>query len=330
MRCRLDRPLRSQSGTSRHARSEVPVQIPYWTRRPPVLASETNTLRGGARTSDDRTPARTDGRPGAEGQAPRHVGARRLRRRRHRGHRRPGPALVEAVGVGPGRPGARRRRRVRQRGHPGGAGRRQGRRQRPDPGAASRRAGRWPRGAASRSTGSRATPRRCRTPTACSTSCCPASGVMFAPHHERGADELLRVCRPGGTIGLLSWTPDGFIGQMFATMKPYAPAAAPGAQPPPLWGDEAHVRGPARRPGHRRRGARPAARGSTGSPPPRRSWTSSRRTTGRRSRSTASSPTTPTGSPRSTRAWSSSPAARRGGRTTVMEWEYLLVTARRA
>ncbi|MEV7079983.1 class I SAM-dependent methyltransferase [Streptomyces sp. NPDC093516] len=67
-------------------------------------------------------------------------------------------------------------------------------------------------------------------------------GVMFAPHHERAAGELVRVCRPGGTIGLLSWTPQGFIGRMFATMKPYAPPPPPGAQPPPLWGDEDHVR----------------------------------------------------------------------------------------
>ena len=67
-------------------------------------------------------------------------------------------------------------------------------------------------------------------------------GVMFAPHHQVAADELVRVVRPGGRIGLLSWTPAGFIGQMFATMKPYAPPPPPGAQPPPLWGDEAHVR----------------------------------------------------------------------------------------
>lgn len=67
-------------------------------------------------------------------------------------------------------------------------------------------------------------------------------GVMFAPHHQAGADELVRVCRPGGTIGLISWTPEGFIGQMFATMKPYAPPPPPGASPPPLWGNEAHVR----------------------------------------------------------------------------------------
>ncbi|MCZ7462140.1 class I SAM-dependent methyltransferase [Streptomyces sp. WMMC940] len=67
-------------------------------------------------------------------------------------------------------------------------------------------------------------------------------GVMFAPHHQAGADEMLRVCRHGGTIGLLNWTPEGFIGRMFATMKPYAPPPPPGAQPPPLWGDERHVR----------------------------------------------------------------------------------------
>ena len=67
-------------------------------------------------------------------------------------------------------------------------------------------------------------------------------GVMFAPHHQVAADELVRVVRSGGRIGLLSWTPAGFIGQMFATMKPYAPPPPPGAQPPPLWGDEAHVR----------------------------------------------------------------------------------------
>lgn len=68
-------------------------------------------------------------------------------------------------------------------------------------------------------------------------------GVMFAPHHQVAADELIRVCRPGGTIGVLSWTPGGFIGQLFATMKPYAPPAPPGASPAPLWGGVEHVRG---------------------------------------------------------------------------------------
>lgn len=68
-------------------------------------------------------------------------------------------------------------------------------------------------------------------------------GVMFAPHHQASADELVRVCRPGGTIGLVSWTPEGFIGQLFATMRPYVPAPPAGVQPPPLWGDPDHVRG---------------------------------------------------------------------------------------
>jgi SAM-dependent methyltransferase len=67
-------------------------------------------------------------------------------------------------------------------------------------------------------------------------------GVMFAPHHQQAADELVRVYPPGGTIGLISWTPEGFVGELFRTMKPYAPPPPPGAQPPPLWGDEAHVR----------------------------------------------------------------------------------------
>jgi SAM-dependent methyltransferase len=68
-------------------------------------------------------------------------------------------------------------------------------------------------------------------------------GVMFAPHHQRAADELVRVCRPGGTIGLISWTPEGFVGQMFATMKPYVAAPPSGLQPPPKWGSARYVRG---------------------------------------------------------------------------------------
>jgi ubiquinone/menaquinone biosynthesis C-methylase UbiE len=67
-------------------------------------------------------------------------------------------------------------------------------------------------------------------------------GVMFAAHHQRAADELVRVCRPGGTLALINWTPEGFVGQMFATMKRFAPTPPPGAQPPPLWGKEDHVK----------------------------------------------------------------------------------------
>ena len=68
-----------------------------------------------------------------------------------------------------------------------------------------------------------------------------AIGAMFAPHHQQTANELARVCRPGGTIGLLSWTPEGMIGALLRTIGPFAPAPAPGAQPPPLWGSEAHL-----------------------------------------------------------------------------------------
>jgi SAM-dependent methyltransferase len=67
-------------------------------------------------------------------------------------------------------------------------------------------------------------------------------GVMFAPHHQAAADELVRVCKPGGTIGLISWTPEGLVGQLFAAMKPHVPPPPPGVQPPPLWGNEEHVR----------------------------------------------------------------------------------------
>ena len=67
-------------------------------------------------------------------------------------------------------------------------------------------------------------------------------GAMFAPYHQDVANELARVCRPGGTIGMLNWTPEGMIGALFRAMGPFAPPPPEGAQPPPLWGDEGHVR----------------------------------------------------------------------------------------
>jgi SAM-dependent methyltransferase len=67
-------------------------------------------------------------------------------------------------------------------------------------------------------------------------------GAMFAPHHQDVADELVRVCKRGGTIGMLNWTPEGMIGALFKTMGPFAPPPPPGAQPPPLWGGEDHVK----------------------------------------------------------------------------------------
>ena len=60
-------------------------------------------------------------------------------------------------------------------------------------------------------------------------------GAMFAPHHRQTADEMLRVCKTGGTLAMINWTPQGLIGTLFETMAPYAPPAAPGAAPPPLW-----------------------------------------------------------------------------------------------
>jgi ubiquinone/menaquinone biosynthesis C-methylase UbiE len=65
-------------------------------------------------------------------------------------------------------------------------------------------------------------------------------GVMFTPAHERAASELLRVCRPGGRIGLASWTPEGFIGQLFQVMKKHV-APPPGVRSPQLWGKESHI-----------------------------------------------------------------------------------------
>ena len=65
-------------------------------------------------------------------------------------------------------------------------------------------------------------------------------GVMFTPNQEQAARELLRVCRPGGKIGLANWTPESFIGQLFKTMGKYIPPA-PGVKSPALWGNKAHL-----------------------------------------------------------------------------------------
>jgi ubiquinone/menaquinone biosynthesis C-methylase UbiE len=67
-------------------------------------------------------------------------------------------------------------------------------------------------------------------------------GVQFAPRHEVTAREIGRVTRPGGTIVLANWTPSGFIGRMFTTMRPHLPKPPVGASPPPLWGRAEHVR----------------------------------------------------------------------------------------
>jgi ubiquinone/menaquinone biosynthesis C-methylase UbiE len=66
-------------------------------------------------------------------------------------------------------------------------------------------------------------------------------GAMFAPDHQKTAAELVRVCRPGGVIALASWTPEGFIGEMFRLFSKYLPPTA-GLNPPIRWGSEAHLR----------------------------------------------------------------------------------------
>jgi SAM-dependent methyltransferase len=70
-----------------------------------------------------------------------------------------------------------------------------------------------------------------------------AFGVQFAPRHQIVAAELVGVCRPGGRIGLVNWTPEGVIGELFKIMGRYLPAPPAFASPPPLWGSDGHVRG---------------------------------------------------------------------------------------
>lgn len=65
-------------------------------------------------------------------------------------------------------------------------------------------------------------------------------GAMFTPDHARTASEMLRVCRSGGKIGLASWTPDGFIGELFKTIGRHVPPPA-GLKSPALWGTRSHV-----------------------------------------------------------------------------------------
>ena len=69
-----------------------------------------------------------------------------------------------------------------------------------------------------------------------------AFGAMFAPDQQAVANELLRVCRPGGAIGMANFTPEGGVGEFFGVFAPYLPAPPEGALPPVLWGDEEHVR----------------------------------------------------------------------------------------
>ena len=65
-------------------------------------------------------------------------------------------------------------------------------------------------------------------------------GVMFTPDQERAASELMRVCKPGGRIGLADWTPTGFIGQLFRLVGIHVPPI-PGVRSPLLWGTDAQI-----------------------------------------------------------------------------------------
>lgn len=67
-------------------------------------------------------------------------------------------------------------------------------------------------------------------------------GAMWAPRHQQTADEMVRVCRPGGTIGLVSWTAEGTAGRFLEVFEPYLPEPGLGVQSPLLWGDPDHVR----------------------------------------------------------------------------------------
>jgi SAM-dependent methyltransferase len=69
-----------------------------------------------------------------------------------------------------------------------------------------------------------------------------AFGVQFAPRHEIVAHELAGVTRPGGRIGLVNWTPEGLIGELFKILGRYLPKPPAFASPPPLWGNPEHVR----------------------------------------------------------------------------------------
>jgi ubiquinone/menaquinone biosynthesis C-methylase UbiE len=69
-----------------------------------------------------------------------------------------------------------------------------------------------------------------------------AVGAIFAPDHQAVADEMLRVCRPGGTIGMINFTPEGLAAEFFELFGRYAPPPPAGALPPVLWGSEQHVR----------------------------------------------------------------------------------------
>ena len=67
-------------------------------------------------------------------------------------------------------------------------------------------------------------------------------GHMFAPRHQRTADEMARVCRNGGTIVTATWTPEGSVGDVFRIAGSFMPPPPDYASPPIFWGGEDYVR----------------------------------------------------------------------------------------
>ena len=107
-----------------------------------------------------------------------------------------------------------------------------------------------------------------------------AFGVQFAPRHEIVAHELADVTRPGGRIGLVNWTPEGAIGELFKIMGRYLPPPPEFASAPPLWGSEAMSAACSRTAASCSTSRAATTRGASSRPRPgSRSW---RPTTGRR------------------------------------------------
>ncbi len=98
---------------------------------------------------------------------------------------------------------------------------------------------------------SRRTRKSCPSPTPVSTSCCRRSASCSRADQQQAANEMLRVCRRGGKIGLANWTPEGFTGQVFKTIGKYVPPA-PGMKSPAAVGHRAASRRPVRFKGDRR------------------------------------------------------------------------------
>ena len=154
--------------------------------------------------------------------------------------------LLGRVQVSRGRGRARRRDRHRKRRATGRRRRRARRGRRPHSRAVRDRAAARLASSVLPSTGLRATRRQLPFEDESFDLVLSAFGVQFAPRHEIVAQELARVSRPGGRIGLVNWTPEGQIGELFKIMGSYLPAPPEYASPPPLWGNEEHVRGAVR------------------------------------------------------------------------------------